>query len=311
MKGVMSLPVCIMMLLCAVPLTQGIQSHPVQAARMVWYVDDGNTGPYDGSQEFPFPTIQEALLYAQDSDTVYVYAGTYYSSGGSSWPIQIKHAIMLQGEDPARTEIVGGGTGSSMYVVSFYDTTGPAEIRGFTIRKSGTDIDDGGILVNADDVSIINNTLTENQLGIYIISRHTNCRIEQNLITQNKDGVFGTIDKSEVAYNEVVNNSFNGITLFGTNNTIHNNLISGHSMDGIEIKGSKDCKVTRNNFYGNHKDAYFSNAFDTKWRFNYWGQARMLPKVIIGDYRIDGYHMRNVIRFDWFPALKPNRISPI
>jgi parallel beta-helix repeat protein len=311
MKGVMSLLVCVSMLLCIVPLTQGIQSHLVQTTRTVWYVDDDNTGPWDGSEEFPFPTIQEALLYAQDGDTVYVFAGTYYSSGGSFWPVSIRHSIMLQGEDPATTEIVGGGTYNSMYVVAFYETTGPAEIRDFTIRKSGTDVDDGGILVNADNVNIINNTLTENQLGIYIIASHTNCRIEQNIITQNQDGIFGTVDESEIAYNQVVNNSFNGIVLYGNNNSVHNNLIRGHSMDGVDIKGSKSCKVVRNNFYDNDKDAYFINSPNTKWRGNYWGEPRILPKAIIGEWRKDWYHVRIMVRFDWPPALKPNRITPI
>ena len=279
------------------------------------YVDDSNTeGPWWGTLEHPYQTIQDGALNANDHDTVYVFSGTYFSSGGSGWPIKIERSILLQGEDPATTEIVGGGSYSSKYVLVFYDTSGPAEITGFTIRKSGTDVEDAGILVNADNVSIINNIFIENQLGVYCIyglnHRHNNCRIEQNTFTTNNIGIWGTIDNAEIAYNTIINNTFRGIYLSGNNNIIHNNLIQGHSEEGITISDSQTTKVTFNNFYDNDKDASFRNAFFTKWHGNYWGKPRILPKPIMGAWNPDFYTNFPLFRFDRRPALTPNRITP-
>ncbi len=50
----------------------------ISQGRKIIYVDDDNTeGPWEGTQEHPYRRIGDAVDAANESDTIYVYSGTY------------------------------------------------------------------------------------------------------------------------------------------------------------------------------------------------------------------------------------------
>lgn len=117
---------------CAVLL-----AAPAQAA--IIHVDAANTsGVEDGSEAYPYDTIQEGIDAAaigadwESADVVSVREGIYYGA------VIMKHHVKLVGVNPARTVIDGSGV-SGPTVQGPLDPASPNPncwIEGFTIRNS-------------------------------------------------------------------------------------------------------------------------------------------------------------------------------
>jgi parallel beta-helix repeat protein len=177
-----------------------------------WIVDDD--GPAD------FNMIQDAINAASDGDTIFVKAGTYYEL------IVVNKIVSLVGENASSTIIDGNCTGTVMTLV-VDDVT----VSGFTIRNGFT-IEGSGEGVFLDDVS--------------------GCKITQNNVTGNGDGIFGYGDYNVIADNCLAGNQLRGVDLgwFGhelVGNNITGNVIDDNSYFGIQmVYGTKNI-VMRNN----------------------------------------------------------------
>ena len=98
------------------------------------YVDDDNVeGPWDGTIEHPYKTIQEGISYAESGDTVFVFSGLYHSSMSCGF-VSIQEGIDLEGEDPQTTIIQGGGVYGEKWVVGISSEEGSPKISNFTIE---------------------------------------------------------------------------------------------------------------------------------------------------------------------------------
>jgi parallel beta-helix repeat protein len=105
-----------------------------------------------------FSSISAAVSYASQGDTVLVKAGVYNDN------LVIEKPISLVGEDKASTVIDGGGVGTVVWV-----NAENVALNGLTIRNSGDNFTDSGIyLNNSKTVTISGNTITENNIGVYI-----------------------------------------------------------------------------------------------------------------------------------------------
>ena len=285
------------------------------------YVDDDNTeGPWDGTIEHPYQTIQDGISYAVSGDTVFVFSGLYHSSM-SYGLISIQEDITLEGEDPQTTIIQGGGVYGEKWVIGISSEEGSPKISNFTIENSGTDIHDAGILINADNVIITNNIIKGNQLGIYFsyTSHQSGVVISGNTIEDNKDGIFMWDASDNIIYANIIkDNLFDGIEIiYSSNNVVLGNTITGHASggesEGILLKDSMGNLISENNIYDNIKNAYFENAFFNKWYNNYWGESKTLPKLIIGKKIIGGGIMEPgfpipLFKLDWHPAIELHEI---
>ena len=90
------------------------------------YVDDDNIeGPWDGTQEYPFRFIQDAIEASSDGDTAFVYSGTYCEN------IEVHTSIHLVGENWTTTIIDGSGKKNVLITANWVNITG------FQIISSG------------------------------------------------------------------------------------------------------------------------------------------------------------------------------
>ncbi|HWR27431.1 MAG TPA: transposase [Candidatus Thermoplasmatota archaeon] len=102
-----------------------------------------------------------------------------------------------------------------------------------------------------------------------------------------------------------------------TSNTIEQN------ENGLNLAGTPFTTVSQNNFLNNENDANFTalitkiigvfTCIGTRFQGNYWGEARLLPKIIPGtiDFTRDGQNFTrfNLLKIDWHPAQEPYDIG--
>lgn len=193
-----------------------------------------------------FTTIKQALVAANNGDTILVEAGIYKEQN-----IVIAKSIILKGIDFPVLD------GEKKYeVVSI--KTGNVVVEGFKVVHSGNSSleDIAGIKIyNTHDVIIRNNILDDNFFGIYSLLG-VNCTIEKNKI---------------VSYGVAELQSGNGIHCWKSDSMrIIANNVSGH-RDGIYFEFVTHSVIWRNDSHNNiryglhfmfsNDDAYITNIF--------------------------------------------------
>ncbi|MBC7129250.1 MAG: right-handed parallel beta-helix repeat-containing protein [Thermoplasmatales archaeon] len=169
---------------------------PFQDEKRNHYVDDSNTGgPWDGSFENPYKTIQEGIDIAKKGDTIFVFPGIYQEK------IIIDKdcigLISLTYEQP----IIDGGKEGNVVTIK-----GKAvNLHGFVIQNSGTFEEGSGLDIQSNDNTISGNIIKNNQNGVYIHSSSKNNVIFENSIQNNEWGIF---IMHECRDNYLFNNNF-------------------------------------------------------------------------------------------------------
>ena len=233
-----------------------MESTTVQTIRTVWYVDiiggsNGNGGI--GGWSDAWQDIQYAIDYPSvaNGDTILVGAGTYNENLNV-----YKQLTILGAQNGGGPSIINGITmGHVVYVTSDQVTIGI-----FTIQNSGIDDwwDSGIALDGADDCVITENVIKSNNAGILVKSSRN--QIMNNTIQDNDNGIFlypgsdniisynifnnhpsgrGIYSNGASEYNIFSNNVFlnnwEAITIFGQLNTIEYNEISSSNNYGISL----------------------------------------------------------------------------
>jgi parallel beta-helix repeat protein len=214
-----------------------------KAESKISYVDDDNIlGPWDGTKEYPYQNITNALEYAIDGDTVFVYDGAYYEN------IVVDKSVSLVGENRGLTIIDANSHGNIMNI-----TASNVNITGFTIRRSGTRYYDSGIFMDySTGNNISHNTIINNYNGISLYSSGNNLILD----------------------NTISSNNYNGISLYSSgNNLILDNTISSNNYNGISLYYSSNNVIFHSNFVNNTELTYIYksiNVWDDGVEGNYW-----------------------------------------
>jgi parallel beta-helix repeat protein len=287
------------------------------------YVDDDNTnGPWNGTREYPYRTIQDAMDAVFDGYTIYVMNGTYKEH------VLIDKKITLLGADKNTTILDGEGV-DDVVTISVPDV----KISGFTVQNSGTQLLNAGIktLSLNSNATIENNIVQHNAIGIFLNYGYAPSWniVRNNTISNNVKGMYTHwANNGEITGNTITQNEENGIEMeCSKNSLITGNIIRDNGAYGIFLRGESDqntitgmntiqdnaigVKITesnrnvisKNNFIGNLQHAYFYNAFLTTWKRNYWDDRLLfLPEVIQGSFGKREFSWVNV---DWHPMRKP------
>jgi len=291
------------------------------------YVDDDNSGgPWDGTKDHPYQTIQQGIDNTYDRYMVYVFNGSYQEN------IVINKSIRLIGEQP-HTTIIDGGSADEVVLILNENVT----VSGFTIQHSGNNIFDAGIEVRTGIIDgnthIENNIIQNNTIGIYFYGSSKNF-IQGNTITQNSKGILmlyssgNTIQANQISYNDrygiqsdwsqstfqqnvITHNQYCGIFLNADSNKnkiTDYNLISQNGI-GIAIADSHMTLISKNNIYENTIPARFSNSILNIWRRNCWDERlRLRPKLIFGKI---GNNRIPWAQIDLRPARRPYELPQI
>jgi len=288
---------------------------------------DGNTLYVGGSGPNNYTRIQDAIDYASDWDTVFVYTGSYYEN------VLVNKSISLIGEDRNLTFIDGSGSGDVVFVSADYIT-----ISGFMIQNGGLVFPNGGIhtrsnystisgnniennfygivMFFSDNIDIIDNTVTDNnQCGIYLEGSSNNNILGNFIDSQpfNGVGLWNSSNNNIISENTIINNKYSGIRMLETfSNIITKNMIS-KNLVGVRIEYSSNTTISSNNFIKNRfREALFvgKEFLQNKntWDENYWDRSRVLPKPIFG-MKGNLFVLLPWLQFDWKPALEPYDIT--
>ena len=188
----------------------------------ILYVDDDNRrGPWDGSLQYPFQHIQEAVDAAYQQQHIYVFNGTYHEQ------IIINKQINIIGECTTKVLIDGG---YSPYII-IVESSGSV-IRNLTIQHSGAHLKNAGIVLNGHSNHIINCEFLRTKTGI-LINEVDGTYISNCLFYQNGEGIF--VNKATNSY--ILDSFFihNGIGINGFHSQDITIINCSATINGIGI----------------------------------------------------------------------------
>ncbi|MBN1862012.1 MAG: right-handed parallel beta-helix repeat-containing protein [Candidatus Thermoplasmatota archaeon] len=270
--------------------SQKIDVFSVSASAGTWLYVGGN-GPGN------YTKIQDAIDDANDGDTVFVYNGSYIET------LEINKSIAVIGEDKDTTFILGGNDSE---IVQLKEAS--IMLNGFTIQRYNDTNAIGIMLIDCWSCDISRNVVKSCYVGI-LVTQTESSHVSNNSVLDCSFGIVNVIAGNvSITYNRIDGNKKgSGIEVQGTifRNYIRRNIITNNSI-GINLFFAFFTNIQQNNFFDNQQHAFFTSAFFSVWRENYWNQSRLLPKLIRG--QVGGMVIQRKIplfNFDWRPAQEP------
>ena len=208
----------------------------------ILYVDDDAPDGGNGSVEYPYKVIQDAINASDDGDTICVFDGTYYEN------VMVYKPVNLIGNGSEMTTIDGGGDGDVVNI-----TANRVNMSGFLMTGSGDGRWDSGIRVESDSNHIFNNNCSNSSIGINVLNSN-DCTVTNNTC-ENNDKYAINLEHSNlctIANNTCSSNNDHGISLYSSNDlTIKYNTCSSNNRDGIHLWESSACTIENNTISGN------------------------------------------------------------
>jgi parallel beta-helix repeat protein len=222
-KGILIIVIIILFLgEIVLPLSSGIKN-----ANYNLKFSNGNILYVGGSGPGNFTKIKDALKNASDGDTIFVFNGTYNEI------LYVNKSINLIGENKSSTIINGIGSYDVVNIVSSLVT-----VQNFTINNSGKYGTDSGVKINGviHNVSIINNVISDNKVGICVGNEHSNKKInhvclEGNIIKNNFYGVALYV----TYFTRISNNTFIGNGLLIPKAYTRDNIVVNNTVNGLPL----------------------------------------------------------------------------
>lgn len=157
--------------------------NPPKFSSCCHYVDDDNTGgPWDGSYQYPYHNIQDAVDAANTGDHVYVLPGSYTENIILDKSIVLSHDLDFYNEN---VDVFGGNSGSTITINADHCT-----VVGILVRGNSDWEDSAGIKCYSSYNTVYGCEITENVNGIYLLDSASNNKIIENDIHANDFNFF-------------------------------------------------------------------------------------------------------------------------
>lgn len=235
-KKTLILTLTILILLLNIQTT----SQPIKKQNTkIIYINNSNTnGPWDGTIDHPYKTINDGIQNATQGDAIYIFNGTYHEN------IVINKRLSLIGE--GNTVLDGG---YKEYVIHI--TGSGVVLKDLIIRNSGGFKGNTAILVESDNNLIIDCEIYRARTGLTIRNSCGN-EIKNTIFYSNGEGI-----KTEKICNTYIegccfyHNAF-GCNIQHSRNILitdcyaHTNGVGLHLNDSMDINVSK-CAIYNNN----------------------------------------------------------------
>ena len=222
-----------------------------------------------------FLTIQGAI---NDPDTMNDHV--ILVKNGQYWEhVSLHKSLTLIGQDNHETIIDGRSLGDVVTICA-----SDVSLQGFMIQHSGVQEQNAGIVVNGKNCSLTNTIIYKNFQGIIV--KHS-------------------VEDATIAFNEIKQNGWNGITLKSGCQGIYifENNIADNFYAGIGITEASNNYIYHNNFKSNRHQAYddAANIWDDGYPSggNYWSDYTGsdadgdgigdVPYIILDGMNTDGY----------------------
>jgi parallel beta-helix repeat protein len=195
-----------------------------------------------------FASIQAAI---DDTDTlnghtILVDSGTYHEN------VNVTKQLILRGNDTGGGKPVVDADGIGNAITLSYDGI---VLDGFLVRNASSP-PQAGVFVSSNNSIVINNTVSNNGIGIVQDSSSTNNTLMTNTVSNNSFGIYlaSSSTNNNLMDNTVSNNSF-GIYLSSssTNNNLTGNTVSNNEF-GIHLFSSSTNTLMGNNANSNRND---------------------------------------------------------
>jgi len=168
--------ICLLLILIGSQLSLSVTIsaiNKVEIDAMLYVDDDNKEGPWDGSVQYPYQHVQEAIDVAHHKQHIYVFNGTYHEH------IIINKQITIIGECTTKV-LIDGGYSSHVIIVESSESV----ISNLTIKHSGSHLKNAGILLNGHSNHISNCIVLRTKTGVLINEVDgtyiSNCRFYQN-----------------------------------------------------------------------------------------------------------------------------------
>lgn len=306
------------------PLVSSIQENTYNTSlSKTIYVNCNNTdGPWNGTLEHPYRTVQDGVANASINDTVFVFHGTYDDYAGV---VLINKSLQLIGENKSTTVIQRKNPEYIIAIVADFVT-----VRNFTFKHLDPNTISRFMLIESNYNIITDNLFASpgiiRDYGINMYHSHSNI-IMRNTFGDNK-GFGEGITLTNSSKNYVSDNTFYHCVLISilllnsTYNSISNNTIQSSAGIGIWLKDDSNVNgilynkivsctyaiyivnssynTISSNMLGGTICAKFLNCVN-RWNGNYWERPHILPKLILGSLIIHGIKIP-WLNVDWHPS---------
>lgn len=209
-----------------------------------WYVAlNGNDENCNGTEDFPYATIQQAFSKAESGDTIFVKPGKYFGPFND-----FEKGLFIQSLGDLG-DVVLQDTASNRAIVTL---NGNTTIQGFYIIGKGVGSLSVGIQTEKDFPRFINNHIDSCYIGI-VSGGYAQPEIGNNLITACGTAILGsdqtilTVSNNTIVANQRGIEVNNGTTFYCWNNIVANNSGGG----GLVVNGEVNRTIRFNNFWAN------------------------------------------------------------
>jgi len=213
-----------------------------------------------------YTSIQDAVNNADDGDMIIVYTGTYTEN------VNVAKQLSIKSESGNPDDIIVQAADPNDHV--FYVTADNATISGFGVTGANSIGKHGIHLEGVTECDIINNIVSNNWCGIYILDSGTNTLRDNTVKSNNNYGIFLVKSGNNTPHNNIVNsNNRYGISLdTSNNNNLSDNTVHSNNKHGITLETSSHNMIRNNNIFnstynfgsGSINDVDTSNTVDGK-----------------------------------------------